>query len=43
MSRGIFEGIDELMRNSFKIKSLLYKLPLNRAAGKDFRSTHFLC
>jgi len=29
------EGIDELMCNSFKIKSLLHKLPLNRAAGKD--------
>jgi len=34
-SKGIDEGIDELMCNSFKIKSLLYKLPLNRAAGKD--------
>jgi len=30
-----FEGVDELMCNSFKIKSLLHKLPLNRAAGKD--------
>jgi len=30
-----FEGIDELMCNSFKIKSLLHKLPLNRAAGED--------
>ena len=30
-----FEGIDELMGNSFKIKSLLHKLPLNWAAGKD--------
>ena len=30
-----FEGIDELMCNSFKIKSLLHKLPLNCAAGKD--------
>jgi len=29
------KGIDELMCNNFKIKSLLYKLPLNRAAGKD--------
>ena len=34
-SKGIDEGIDELMCNSFKIKSLLYKLPRNRAAGKD--------
>ena len=30
-----FEGFDELMCNSFKIKSLLHKLPLNHAAGKD--------
>jgi len=30
-----FEGIDELMCNSFKIISLLHKLPLDRAAGKD--------
>ena len=35
ISRGNFEGIDELICNSFKIKSLLHKLPLNRAAGKD--------
>ena len=35
LSHGNFEGIDELMCNSFKIKSLLYKLPRNRAAGKD--------
>ena len=35
ISQGNFEGIDELMCNSFKIKSLLHKLPLNRAAGKD--------
>jgi len=34
-SHSYFEGIDELMCNSFKIKSLLHKLPLNRAAGKD--------
>ena len=32
---GTFEETDELMCNSFKIKSLLHKLPLNRAAGKD--------
>jgi len=32
---GNFEGIDELMCSSFKIKSLLHKLPLDRAAGKD--------
>jgi len=32
---GNFVGIDELMCNSFKIKSLLYKLPLDHAAGKD--------
>jgi len=32
---GNFEETDELMCNSFKIKSLLHKLPLNRAAGKD--------
>jgi len=35
ISHGNFEGIDELMHNSFKIKSLLHKLPLNRATGKD--------
>ena len=35
ISHGNFEGIDELMCNSFKIKSLLHKLPLNREAGKD--------
>jgi len=35
ISRGNFEGIDELMCNSFKIKSLLHKLPLDRAAGED--------
>ena len=35
ISHGNFEGIDELMCNSYKIKSLLHKLPLNRAAGKD--------
>jgi len=34
-SHSNFEGIGELMCNSFKIKSLLHKLPLNRAAGKD--------
>ena len=33
-SHGNFEGIDEFMCNSFKIKSLIYKLPLHRAAGK---------
>ena len=32
---GNFEGIDELMCNSFKITSLLHKLPLHREAGKD--------
>ena len=35
ISHSNFEGIDELMCNSFKIKSLLHKLPLNRTAGKD--------
>jgi len=35
ISHGNFEGIVELMCNSFKIKSLLHKLPLDRAAGKD--------
>ena len=35
ISHGNFEGIDELMCNSFQIKLLLHKLPLNRAAGKD--------
>ena len=34
-SHSNFEVIDELVCNSFKIKSLLHKLPLNRAAGKD--------
>ena len=29
-----FEGINALMCNSYKIKSLLHKLPLNHAAGK---------
>jgi len=35
IAHGHFEGIDELMCNSFKIKSLLHKLRLNHAAGKD--------
>jgi len=35
ISHGIFEGIDELVCNSFKIKSLLHKLPLDHAAGTD--------
>ena len=35
ISHSKFEGIDELMCNSFKIKYLLHKLSLNRAAGKD--------
>jgi len=35
MFHGNSEGIDELMCNSFKIKSLLHKLPLDRAGGKD--------
>ena len=34
-SNGNFEGIDELICNSFKTKSLLHKLPLHRTAGKD--------
>ena len=43
-SQSDFEGIDELMCNSFKIKSLLHKLPLNRAAGKDgIFAEHILC
>jgi len=35
ISHGSFEGTDELTCNSFKIKSLLHKVPLNRPAGKD--------
>jgi len=35
ISQSNFEGIDELMCNRFKIKSLLHKLPLDRLAGKD--------
>ena len=35
ISHSNFKGIDELMCNNLKIKSLLHKLPLNRAAGKD--------
>jgi len=35
ISHGNFEGIDELMCNSFKIKYLLRKLPMDRAADKD--------
>ena len=35
ISHANFEGIGDLMCNSFKIKSLLHKLPLTRAAGKD--------
>ena len=35
ISNGHFEGIDMLMCNSFKIKYMLHKLPLNCAAGKD--------
>ena len=42
-SHSNFEGIDELMRNSFKIKSLLHKLPLNRAAGKCVHQRFHLC
>jgi len=43
-SHGNFEGIDELMCNSFKIKSLLYKLPLDRAASKDgIFAEHIFC
>jgi len=38
ISYGNFEGIDELMCNSFKIKTLLHKLPLNRAPGKKMAS-----
>jgi len=34
-SRGHYGGVDKLIFNSFKIKSLLHKLPLDRAAGKD--------
>jgi len=30
-----FDGIDDWMCNSYKIKSLLHKLTLNRVAGKD--------
>jgi len=33
-SHGNFEGINELRCNSFKIKSLLRKLPLDLAAGE---------
>jgi len=43
-SHGNFEGIDELMCNSFKIRSLIYKLPLDRAAGKDgIFAVHIFC
>ena len=42
ISHGNFEGIDELMCNSFKIKSLLHKLPLNRAAGKDSPASTYI-
>jgi len=35
ISLGNFEGIDELMCNSFKIECLLHKLPLNRSPFKD--------
>ena len=35
ISHGNFEGINELMRNSFKTKSLLHKISLDRAARKD--------
>ena len=34
-SHGSFEEIEELMCNSFKVKALLHKQPLNRAAGKN--------
>jgi len=34
-SHGNFEGFDDLLCNSHKIKSLLHKLRLDRAAGKD--------
>jgi len=29
-----YEGIDNFICNSYKIKSLLHKLPVNRVAGK---------
>jgi len=36
--------MDELMCNSFKIKSLPYKLPIDRAAGKDgIFAEHIFC
>ena len=35
ISHGSFEEIEELMCSSFKIKALLHKQPLNRAAGKN--------
>ena len=34
-SHGNFKGFDDLLCNSHKIKSLLHKLPLDRAVGKD--------
>jgi len=40
-SLGNFEGIDELMCNRFKIKSLIYKPPFDCAAGKV--AEHILC
>jgi len=44
ISHGNFEGIDELMCNSYKIKSLLHKLPLNRAAGENgIFAEHIFC
>jgi len=43
-THGNFEGIDELMCNSLKIKSLIYKLPLDHAVGKDgIFAEHIFC
>jgi len=35
ISRGNFEEMDELVCNSFMIKSLRHKLPQDRSTGKD--------
>jgi len=34
-SHGNFDGINDLICNSYKIKSVLHELPLDHAAGKD--------
>ena len=38
-----FEGVHDLMCSSYTVKSILLKLPSNRAVGRDRIFAHFLC